>query len=163
MVISILVLSASTYSFIHHQRHTHFLTAGWDLAVFDQPIYLFSRGKLPFSSLHNMNTLGDHFHPLLLLVGGLIYSVWSDPRALLWLESLIAVASGGALYLFTKLLCKKHLQKLPKVLTILLPFSVMLMYLLSVGFQSMLLDDFHDDVLITLPLMLSVLFILKRD
>src|SRR3990167_5191580 len=90
------------YALIHYQRHQQFLTYGWDLAVFDQPIYLFSQGKTPFSSLHNTHTLGDHWHPLLLLAGGALYKLWADPRMLLWLESAIAVASAIVIYVLAK-------------------------------------------------------------
>lgn len=133
------------YAFMHHQRHANFYTTGWDLSVFDQPVYLLSQGKAPFSSLHNTHTFGDHFHPLMLAAGALLYKIWADPRMLLWLETAIAVASGGILYLFSRSL------------------SLSFMYLFSVGFQSMLLDDFHDDVLVTLPLISTFYFLEKKN
>jgi len=140
------------YALIHHQRHQQFLTYGWDLAVFDQPIYLFSQGKTPFSSLHNTHTLGDHWHPLLLLAGGALYKLWADPRMLLWLESAIAVASAIVIYVLAKKVLRQPV----------LALALAVMYLFSVGFQAMVLDDFHDDVLVTLPLTLLFLFLHQK-
>jgi uncharacterized membrane protein len=134
-------------------RHRQFLTFGWDLAVFDQPIYLFSQGKTPFSSLHNTHTLGDHWHPLLLLVGGGLYKLWADPRMLLWLESAIAIASAIVIYVLAKKVLRQPV----------LALSLAVMYLFSVGFQAMVLDDFHDDVLVTLPLTLIFLFLQQKN
>src|SRR3989344_5999037 len=141
------------YALIHYQRHQQFLTYGWDLAVFDQPIYLFSQGKTPFSSLHNTHTLGDHWHPLLLLAGGALYKLWADPRMLLWLESAIAVASAIVIYVLAKKVLRQPV----------LALALAVMYLFSVSFQAMVLDDFHDDVLVTLPLVLLFLFLHTRN
>lgn len=140
------------YAFIHYQRHQQFLTFGWDLAVFDQPIFLFSQGQTPFSSLHNTHTLGDHFHPLLLFVGAVLYKVWASPLMLLWLETAVAVTSAAVIFVLAKTVLKRPLLSL----------ALSVMYLFSVGFQAMLLDDFHDDVLITLPLVLLFLFLHRR-
>ncbi len=147
------------YAFIHHQRHINFYTTGWDLAVFDQPVYLLSQGKTPFSSLHNTHTFGDHFHPLLLGFGALLYKIWADPRMLLWLEVAVAISSSYFLYLLSKALVKRWDQNESKILVITTAFSLTTMYVFSVGFQSMLLDDFHDDVLVTLPLIAIFYFL----
>ena len=141
------------YALIHYQRHQQFLTYGWDLAVFDQPIYLFSQGKTPFSSLHNTHTLGDHWHPLLLLAGGALYKIWADPRMLLGLESAVAVASAAVIYGLAKKVLRQPI----------LALSLAVMYLFAVGFQAMVLDDFHDDVLVTLPLALLFLFLQQKN
>lgn len=148
----IFIIAFIGYAFIHYQRHQQFLTYGWDLAVFDQPIYLFSQGKTPFSSLHNTHTLGDHWHPLLLLAGGALYKLWADPRMLLWLESAIAVASAVVIYVLAKKVLRQSV----------LALALAVMYLFSVGFQAMVLDDFHDDVLVTLPLVLLFYFLHQR-
>lgn len=140
------------YGFIHYQRHRQFLTFGWDLAVFDQPVYLFSQGKTPFSSLHNTHTFGDHFHPLVLLIGGFLYKLWPNPQMLLWLESAIAVTSAVVIYVLAKKVLRRPILSL----------AISVMYLFSVGFQAMVLDDFHDDVLVTLPLTLLFLFLHRR-
>ena len=150
LVIGLLVIFVM-YAFIHHQRHITFYTMGWDLAVFDQPVYLLSQGKLPFSSLHNTHTFGDHYHPLMLGLGAVLYNIWADPRMLLWLETAIAVSSGGMLFLLCRRISLSALNSL----------FLSFMYLFSVGFQAMLLDDFHDDVLVTLPL-ISLFYFLKQ-
>lgn len=127
--------------------------------MFDQPIYLFSQGKTPFSSLHNTHTLGDHWHPLLLLAGGALYKLWADPRILLWLETAVAVASGLVLYH----LARSILSRWDQTISSWLALALTAMYLFSVGFQAALLDDFHDDVLATLPLALIFWFLHQRQ
>jgi uncharacterized membrane protein len=52
-------------------RHLLFQSGGWDLGIFDQAIYLISRGQPPISSLLGFHILGDHavwmFYPLAIL------------------------------------------------------------------------------------------------
>lgn len=158
----ILLVVFSIYAFIHTNRHANFYTTGWDLAVFDQPVHLLSHGQTPFSSLHNTHTLGDHFHPLMLIMGATLYKIWPDPRMLLWLETAIAVSSGGVLYILSKGILRPFFTK-TSLYPQLISLSLSLMYLFSVGFQAMLLDDFHDDVLITLPLILLFWFLYKQN
>lgn len=160
-IVGWLLLVLVLFAFIHHQRHIQFLTTGWDLSVFDQPIFLASLGQTPFSSLHNTHTLGDHFHPLLLLVGPILYKIWPDPRMLLWFEVGIAVASAAIIYALAKSVLGE-IKGLTRFHRLLLSAALSAMYVFSVGFQSMVLDDFHDDVLITLPLALTFLFLYRR-
>lgn len=162
IVIIGLLLAFFLFAFIQHQRHIQFLTTGWDLSVFDQPIFLASRGITPFSSLHNTHTLGDHFHPLLLVIGPLLYKFWPDPRMLLWLEVGVAVSSAAVIYVLSKSVLKE-IKRLSPIKRLLISGALTAMYLFSVGFQAMVLDDFHDDVMVTLPLTLAFWFIHKKN
>ncbi|MDQ2761626.1 MAG: DUF2079 domain-containing protein [Actinomycetota bacterium] len=79
-------------------RYVHFLAA-YDLAIFDQVVWHYSRFEAPFSSIKGENLLGDHFHPLVAVLAPL-YWVWSDPRMLLIAQSVLVAASIIPVFLF---------------------------------------------------------------
>lgn len=79
-------------------RHVH-LQSGFDLAVFDQAVWHYSRFQAPFSSLKGEDLLRDHFHPLVAVLAPL-YWVWSDPRMLLIAQAVLVAASVIPVFLF---------------------------------------------------------------
>ncbi len=156
----LIILSTLLYSFIHWQKHIHFQTFGWDTSVFDQQVYLAGKFMEPYSSLMKMNELGDHFHPLVLLFGGILYAFWSDPRSLFILESLLVCLSAFPLYLLSMHLFKK--SALPQWGIIVVSLSLCMMYLFSVPFQAMVLDEFHEDPLVSLPIIFMIYFLVTK-
>ncbi|MEG4850149.1 DUF2079 domain-containing protein [Microcoleus sp. B5-D4] len=72
IVVTTIVLFAASSA-----RHALFQSTVFDLAIFDQAIYLISQNKTPFSSLMAINIWGDHasfiFYPLALL-----YKIYPD-------------------------------------------------------------------------------------
>ena len=74
-------------------RHALFHSTAFDLAIFDQAIYLISQNQTPFSSLMAINILGDHaafiFYPLALL-----YKIYPDVHWLLFVQA-FALALGA--------------------------------------------------------------------
>jgi len=74
-------------------RHALFHSTAYDLAIFDQAIYLISQNQTPFSSLMGINILGDHtafiFYPLALL-----YKIYPDVHWLLFVQA-FALALGA--------------------------------------------------------------------
>lgn len=160
-ILSIIIAGAiSLYTFINWQKHESFQTFGWDTSVFDQQIYLASRFQSPYSSLHQTNGLADHFHPLLLIVGGILYRIWADPKILYFLQCVIVSLSAIPLYFIAKF----HLQKvkITKISVITLSLLLVIMYLFSVAFQAMILDEIHDDVLVSLPILLTLYFVFTK-
>ncbi|MDX2243968.1 MAG: DUF2079 domain-containing protein [Leptolyngbyaceae cyanobacterium bins.302] len=74
-------------------RHGLLESNAWDLGIFDQPLYLLSRGLPPISTIVNVHILGDHaawiFYPLSVLY-------WIYPNVhWLFLVQAIALASGA--------------------------------------------------------------------
>ncbi|NJK70109.1 MAG: DUF2079 domain-containing protein [Microcoleus sp. CSU_2_2] len=67
-------------------RHALFHSTAYDLAIFDQAVYLISQNQTPFSSLMEINILGDHtafiFYPLALL-----YKIYPDVHWLLFVQA----------------------------------------------------------------------------
>ncbi|HAX78676.1 MAG TPA: hypothetical protein DCY88_23295 [Cyanobacteria bacterium UBA11372] len=74
-------------------RHALFQSSAWDLAIFDQAVYLISQNQSPFSSLMGFHILGDHaafvLYPLALL-----YKIYPDVHWLLAVQAL-ALALGA--------------------------------------------------------------------
>jgi uncharacterized membrane protein len=62
----------------------------WDLAIFSQLARAYSELRAPVVPIKGdgFNLLGDHFHPILVLLGP-IWSVWPSPLALLWTQAVL--------------------------------------------------------------------------
>ncbi len=74
-------------------RHALFQSSAWDLAIFDQAVYLISQGQSPISSLMGFHILGDHA-AFLLYPLALLYKIYPDVHWLLALQAL-ALAFGA--------------------------------------------------------------------
>lgn len=160
-ILLLILLFSLVYSFIGISKHNHFQTFGWDTAIFDQQVYLVSQLKLPYSSLHGFLGLGDHFHPLLYLVGGLIYKFWSDARALYILQSAMVSLSALPLYLLVKEVLKK--TKLSKVQIQLFGILISLLYLFNVSMQFLAVGEYNDATSFPLPFLFTVYFLYKKN
>jgi uncharacterized membrane protein len=94
----IATIFAALYSASSVLRHMHFETSAFDLGIFDQAIWHYSRFEAPASTIRGYdNLLGDHFHPILALAAP-IFWVWNDVRALLVLQSVLLVGSSLPVY-----------------------------------------------------------------
>ena len=75
-------------------RHALFQSTAFDLAIFDQAIYLISQNQTPFSSLMAINIWGDNaafiFYPLALL-----YKIYPDVHWLLLVQA-VSLALGAS-------------------------------------------------------------------
>jgi uncharacterized membrane protein len=123
-------------------RHGLLESNAWDLGIFDQPLYLLSRGLPPISTVMNVHILGDHaawiFYPL----SGLY---WVYPNVhWLFIVQAIALASGAipTWYLARQAGVAKD-QSL----------AISIAYLLYPLIFNLNLFDFHPEV-IALPLFL---------
>jgi len=65
----------------------------YDLGIFDQAVWLISRGQSPFVTVRGMHILADHFSVLLYLLAPL-YWLWASPKMLLIAQT-IALALGA--------------------------------------------------------------------
>jgi len=64
------VLSAAGYSAVSLYRHDHFASNAFDLAVQDQTVWGYSRFEFIYNTVLGIpNLLGDHFHPILMVLG----------------------------------------------------------------------------------------------
>lgn len=117
-------------------RHLLFQSTAYDLAIFDNGIYLISQGQTPFVSLRGIHILGDHAAFILYLIAGL-YKIYPS---VYWLFGLQAIAlSLGALPVW-------QLAQQAK-LTENLAAAIAAAYLLYPLIFNLNLFDFHPEVL----------------
>lgn len=86
---------AGLYSALALRRHITFHTAGWDLGIFEQAIRNYAALRPPIAILKgpDFNLLGDHFHPILMLIAP-VYAVFPTAETLLVAQALLfAVAA----------------------------------------------------------------------
>ncbi len=74
-------------------RHLLFHSGGYDLGIFDQALYLLSRGEPPFVSLRGIPILGDHAAIILYPIS-FLYRIVPSVYWLFGIQAL-ALASGG--------------------------------------------------------------------
>lgn len=90
------------YSALSILRHRHF-ESGWDLAVFDQAIWLYSRFSAPDVTVRfnrPENILGDHFHPIVALLSPSCW-IMNNAEGILIAQSLVVALSVIPIFLFT--------------------------------------------------------------
>ena len=74
-------------------RHWHFRSSGYDLGIFDQAVWHYSRFEWAGSSFTGFaNILGEHFHPILMLLAP-AYWIIARPETLLVLQAAIVALS----------------------------------------------------------------------
>ena len=127
-------------------RHGLLESNAWDLGIFDQPLYLLSRGLPPISTVINVHILGDHaawiFYPL-----SVLYRIYPDVHWLFAVQA-IALASG---VLPTRALAQQA------GLSAELARAIATAYLLYPLIFNLNLFDFHPEV-IALPLFLTAVW-----
>lgn len=132
----IILLTTALYSSLSILRHLHFSSGAFDLGIFDQVVWLYSRFSRPFmtmrANLLNEHALGDHFHPILVVLAPL-YWITDRVEALLIVQGLLFALAMLPIFLFTE----KRLGKWPAYL-----FA--LSYALFWGVQQSVVFDFHE-------------------
>ncbi|WP_433545735.1 DUF2079 domain-containing protein [Streptomyces sp. CA-294286] len=91
---SLTALFFGLYSTVAILRNGRMLNAGFDLGIFEQAIAAYARGQAPIVELKGpgFNLLGDHFHPILVLVAP-FYRLFPSGVTLLVVQSaLLALA-----------------------------------------------------------------------
>lgn len=127
-------------------RHLLFQSAGWDLGIFDQGLYLLSQGQAPYSTLRDIHLLGDHAAWLLYPIA-LLYRLYPS---VYWLLAIQAIALAvGALPTFA-------LARQARLSTQ-LALTLALAYLLYPLVFNVNLFDFHPEVM-AVPLLLGAIW-----
>ena len=133
----LIILFGFIYSFWSVNRHNRFQTDAVDLAIFDQPLWRYSRLEAPLSTIKfntfpGENILGDHFHPIIIPLA-FLYRIWDDARILLVAQDLLAVLSVLPIFWLAK-----------KRVGLLFALSLSFAYLSFIGFQTAIDYDFHE-------------------
>ena len=119
---------------------------GFDYSVFTQTLWHYSQLDVPRSSFRDVNViLGDHFHPLLVLLTPLFW-IWNNPIVLTVVQPVMFALSAIPLYL----LAKKHLGLSNALL-------ISTAYLVSHGIQYTLFYDFHE-IALAVPLISLLIY-----
>ncbi|MDX2229034.1 MAG: DUF2079 domain-containing protein [Leptolyngbyaceae cyanobacterium bins.349] len=124
-------------------RHGLLESNAWDLGIFDQPLYLLSRGLPPISTIINVHILGDHaawiFYPL-----SLLYWIYPDVHWLFLVQAIALAAAAVPIW---------HLARQAGVAAG-QTRAIVIAYLLYPLIFNLNLFDFHPEV-IALPLFLA--------
>lgn len=119
------------------ERHLALETRAFDLGIFAQAVWNTLQGEFLFSSIkENINLLGDHVSPILLLTAP-FYAIWPDPRMLVLLQAIASASSFVPL----ALIARDKLKDRPLVLIFLL------MFFFYQPMRAALHEDFHPEVL----------------
>ncbi len=130
-------------------KHDAFQTTAFDLGNVDQAVWNTRHGR-PFAMTNIeglTNRLGTHVEPILLPIS-LLYFLWSDPRLLLLLQTVIIALGAWPVYLLSKH-ANEQMAKGQKgkgaigSASYVLAFTFALVYLLIPALQSANTFDFH--------------------
>jgi uncharacterized membrane protein len=147
----LVLIVAVVYSSLSILRHRHFISSAYDLGIFDQAIWQYSRFHAPYSSIRSNllteNLLGDHFHLSLILLAPL-YWFTDSVEALLVAQALLIAIAIVPLFLFTE-------KRLGRAAGYLFALS----YSIFWGIQKAVEFDFHE-IAFAVPLIaLAIYFI----
>jgi len=138
------------YSAWSINRYAHFQTDAIDLGLYAQTMWKYANFKAPLSSIKydtfpGPNMLGDHFHPVLVLLVP-FYWLWQDPRMLLLLQAAFVALAAWPIYMVAKKFSEHEFFSL----------CASFAYLAFIGVQTAIDYDFHVAALSVLPLSLTV-------
>ena len=136
-------------------RYENYFTGRFDLGNMAQTVWNTAHGRIFIltdpNGTNTVSRLATHADFLLILLAP-FYVIWSDPKMLLLIQTLIL--SIGAVYIF--LISKKVLKYPPLALT----FA--LMYLLNPSVQRTNLYEFHAVTLATTFLLAAFYYVLEK-
>lgn len=132
----IIAVATALYSSLSILRHRHFSSGAFDLGIFDQIIWLYSRFEPPYitmrANLLNEHALGDHFHPILVSLVPL-YWLTGSVESLLVIQGFLFALAVLPIFLFAE----KRLGRWPASL-------IALAYTIFWGVQQAVEFDFHE-------------------
>ena len=88
------------YAYLSWLQWERFFFPSWDLAIFSAAISQYAQGDAPIVWIKgdHYHLLGDHFHPLLVVLAP-VWWVWPSPLALLWVQAALFALSSVPLTL----------------------------------------------------------------
>jgi uncharacterized membrane protein len=153
----LIALYIAFFGILTVQQHNAFQTTAFDLGNVDQAVWNTRHGR-PFAMTNIeglTNRLGTHVEPILLPVS-LLYFVWSDPRALLLLQTVVIALGAWPVYLLARRAMGNAQYPTPntqhepqpaqyafRLASYALPLVFALAYLLFPALQSANVFDFH--------------------
>lgn len=99
--VTLLFLTILAYSLIVGYlavfRHQRFGSYAYDLGIYDQALWLISKGYTPYSTVRGLHLLGDHFTPILYPLA-LLYRLPFSTNLLLILQTVLLASGAWPLY-----------------------------------------------------------------
>jgi len=135
LTVWVIVLSVS-YTTLSLVRHTRFESGGFDLGLYDQAVWQYSRFLWPYNTIKDRFILGDHLTLTLPLLAPLFW-LNDDVRMLLIFQAVWISFSSVALYRLTRLRTFSPLTAL----------VISVLYSLFYGIQYAVFFDFHPVVI----------------
>lgn len=137
---------AGLYTLFSWMQWRNWVTPSWDLGIFTQMAKAYAAFEQPIVSIkgHGFNLWGDHFHPILLVLGP-IYKLFPSPFTLLVVQNLLI---GLSVYLL--------IRYSARLIPLLGAICVGLAYALSFGIQEAVAVQFHE-VAFALPFLVASL------
>lgn len=101
LLLAVAVMALYTYYSL--QQMKHWITPSWDLAIFTQMAQAYSQFSVPIVTIKgpDFNLWGDHFHPILVLLGP-IYALFPSPTTLLVVQNALVAFASFAIVRFTQ-------------------------------------------------------------
>jgi uncharacterized membrane protein len=105
-LVLLISIVSSAYSALSILRHRHFESSAFDLGIFDQVVWLYSRFEIPYTTIRanrlDENILSDHFHPILILLAP-IFWLTDKVEALLVAQACLFAIAMVPIFFFTKM------------------------------------------------------------
>src|SRR5207244_11439149 len=96
--VGLALIAAIGYAAVSIYRHDRFASSAFDLGVQDQTVWGYSQLQMIPNTVEMIrNLLGDHFHPILMLVAPL-YWIWDDARVLLLVQAGLLAAAAVPIF-----------------------------------------------------------------
>jgi uncharacterized membrane protein len=141
---------AGIYSLYSLLRHHHFGSGGFDLGIFDQAVWHYSRLEAPASTTLGLgNMLGNHFSPILAGLA-LLYWFFDSAGVLLVTQGILFAVAIIPIWLFVK-----------KRLGTLSAYSFALAYAIFWGVQNAIGYDFHE-IAFAVPLIAFAIYFMDE-
>jgi len=94
---------AVIFSFLSIAKHEAFNSTAFDLGIYDQVIWKFSKFQTPYSTIREVNFMGDHFS-LILIPLAVFYWIWPSVHVILIIQSLVISLVALPMYRLAMLL-----------------------------------------------------------
>ena len=147
----ITLAAATVYSAVALYRHGRFASNALDLAVQDQTVWGYSRFQMiPNTVLGIPNLLGDHFHPILMVLAP-FYWIWDSAGVLLAAQGILLALAGIPIYLWAE-------ERLGQVAAL----AFLLSYVVVWGILAGVIYDFHHVVFAVPAISAAMYAVLNR-
>jgi uncharacterized membrane protein len=151
LIITWIFVLTILYSLLSILRHNHFQSGGFDLGVYDQAVWQYSRFMEPYNTIKERFILGDHFTLTLPLLAPLFW-LCDNVRILLVFQAFWISLSTLAIY---KLSLKKGFSPFTSL-------NLSFIYSLFYGIQFAVFFDFHP-VIIGVGLIAWLIYFLEGN